>query len=250
MSAAKTAAGGKPSAAARKPARRKLPRADAVAIFDTLGTANPAPVTELEFVNPYTLLVAVVLSAQATDVGVNKATRALFQQVQDPAAMLALGLDGLKAHIRTIGLFNAKAANVIRLSEQLLDRHGGDVPRTEAELVALAGVGRKTANVVLNEAFGEPTLAVDTHVFRVSRRLGLTDGKTPDAVERDVVAQVPAQWARAAHHLLILHGRYLCKARTPECWRCPVAQWCRFKPKTLAPPLTPRSTAQSDASSN
>lgn len=211
------------------------------AIFDTLGAANPAPRTELEFVNAYTLLVAVVLSAQATDSGVNKATRALFGKVQDPAAMLALGEEGLKAHIRTIGLFNSKAANVIRLSEQLIERHGGEVPRTEAELVALAGVGRKTANVVLNEAFGESTLAVDTHVFRVSRRLGLSQGRTPDAVERDVMAQVPPEWARAAHHLLILHGRYLCKARTPECWRCPVAEWCRFRPKTPAPAFMARS---------
>ena len=227
---------------AKAPARRKLPRGDVQAIFDTLGAANPAPKTELEFVNAYTLLVAVVLSAQATDVGVNRATRRLFQEVQDPAAMLALGEEGLKAHIRTIGLFNSKAANVIRLSEQLIQRHGGEVPRTEAELVALAGVGRKTANVVLNEAFGESTLAVDTHVFRVSRRLGLSQGRTPDAVERDVMAQVPPEWARAAHHLLILHGRYLCKARAPECWRCPVAQWCRFKPKTPEPALTARST--------
>jgi endonuclease III len=249
MSAAKGAVERKTSAARKaKPAsaRRKLPRTDVDAIFDTLGSANPNPVTELEFVNPYTLLVAVVLSAQATDVGVNKATRRLFHEVQDPAAMLDLGVDGLKAHIRTIGLFNAKAANVIRLSEQLLERHGGEVPRTEAELVALAGVGRKTANVVLNEAFGEPTLAVDTHVFRVSRRLGLSDGKTPDAVERHVVAQVPPRWARAAHHLLILHGRYLCKARTPDCWRCPVATWCRFRPKTPAPPFTAGSTRQPD----
>lgn len=215
--------------------RRKLPKADVQAIFDTLGAANPAPKTELEFVNPYTLLVAVVLSAQATDVGVNKATRALFREVRDPQAMLALGLEGLKAHIRTIGLFNAKAANVIRLSEQLIERHGGEVPRTEKELVALAGVGRKTANVVLNEAFGEATLAVDTHVFRVSHRIGLSAGRTPDAVERDLLAQVPPQWARAAHHLLILHGRYLCKARTPECWRCPIAQWCRFKAKSPPP---------------
>ena len=231
---------------AKAPLRRKLPKADVQAIFDTLGAAIPAPKTELEFVNAYTLLVAVVLSAQATDVGVNKATRRLFETVQDPAAMLALGEAGLKAHIRTIGLFNSKAANVIRLSEQLIERHGGEVPRTESELVALAGVGRKTANVVLNEAFGEATLAVDTHVFRVSRRLGLSAGKTPDAVERDVLAQVPAEWARAAHHLLILHGRYLCKARTPECWRCPVAPWCRFKPKTPAPALTARSRASED----
>jgi endonuclease-3 len=238
-----TAPRGKMSGGPQKaPSRRRLPKADVQAIFDTLGAANPAPKTELEFVNAYTLLVAVVLSAQATDVGVNKATRALFRAVRDPAAMLALGEEGLKAHIRTIGLFNSKAANVIRLSQQLIERHGGEVPRTEAELVALAGVGRKTANVVLNEAFGEATLAVDTHVFRVSRRLGLSAGKTPDAVERDVLAVVPPEWAQAAHHLLILHGRYLCKARTPECWRCPVASWCRFRPKTPAPPLTARST--------
>lgn len=237
----KQAARPKTAAKGQARGRRKLPRADVQAIFDTLGAANPAPVTELAFVNAYTLLVAVVLSAQATDVGVNKATRLLFEQVQDPAAMLALGLDGLKGHIRTIGLFNSKAANVIRLSELLLERHGGEVPRTEAELVALPGVGRKTANVVLNEAFGEATLAVDTHVFRVSRRTGLSSGTTPDAVERDLLAQVPAEWARAAHHLLILHGRYLCKARTPECWRCPVAGWCRFRPKTVAPALTTRS---------
>ncbi|MCG2840490.1 endonuclease III [Sandaracinobacter sp. RS1-74] len=215
---------------------KRLPQAEVDAIFDILGAANPDPKTELEFVNPYTLLVAVVLSAQATDVGVNKATRQLFQEVRTPEQMLALGLDGLKRHIRTIGLFNAKAANVIRLSEQLIEKHHGEVPRAEAELVALAGVGRKTANVVRNEAFGEPTLAVDTHVFRVAHRIGLSAGKTPDAVERDLLAQVPARWARAAHHLLILHGRYLCKARTPECWRCPIATLCRFTAKSLQPP--------------
>lgn len=228
---------GKASPGKRKaPGRNRLARAEAEALFDTLGAANPAPRTELDFVNPYTLLVAVVLSAQATDAGVNRATKRLFEQVQDPAAMLALGLEGLKAHIRTIGLFNAKAANVIRLSEQLIERHGGEVPRTEAELTALAGVGRKTANVVLNEAFGHPTLAVDTHVFRVAHRTGLSAGRTPDAVERDLLPQVPPRWGRAAHHLLILHGRYLCKARQPECWRCPVAALCRFPDKTLAPP--------------
>jgi endonuclease-3 len=213
----------------------RLTPAEAESLFDTLGAANPAPVTELAFTNPYTLLVAVVLSAQATDAGVNRATKALFEVVKTPQQMLALGLDGLKAHIRTIGLYNAKAANVIRLSEQLIERHGGEVPRTEAELTALAGVGRKTANVVLNEAFGAPTLAVDTHVFRVARRLGLAAGATPDAVEREVLPQVPARWGRAAHHLLILHGRYLCKARAPECWRCPVAALCRFPDKREGP---------------
>lgn len=234
-------------AAVKKPARRRIVKADADAIFDTLGAANPAPKTELDYVNAYTLLVAVVLSAQATDAGVNKATRRLFQHVQDALAMLALGLEALKAHIRTIGLFNAKAANVIRLSEQLIERHGGEVPADRAALEALAGVGRKTANVVLNEAFGEPTLAVDTHVFRVARRMGFSAGKTPEAVERDLVPQVPVRWGREAHHLLILHGRYLCKARTPECWRCPVAAWCRFKGKVDLPStLTARSAKRAD----
>lgn len=214
---------------------RRLGRA-AAAIFDTLGAANPDPHTELEFVNPYTLLVAVVLSAQATDVGVNRATRKLFEQVQTPEQMLELGVDGLKGHIRTIGLYNSKAENVIRLSAQLLDLHGGEVPHDRAALEALPGVGRKTANVVLNEAFGEPTLAVDTHVFRVARRTGLSHRNTPEAVERDLLELVPKRWARPAHHLLILHGRYLCKARAPECWRCPISQWCRWPDKNMQPP--------------
>ncbi len=220
---------------ARMPRARRLARADAEAIFDALGAANPEPRTELAYANAYTLLVAVVLSAQATDAAVNRATKRLFEVVRTPEAMLALGLDGLKAHIRTIGLYNAKAANIMKLSQQLIERHGGEVPRTEAELTALAGVGRKTANVILNELFGEATLAVDTHVFRVARRIGLSAGRTPDSVERDLLAQVPARWARSAHHLLILHGRYLCRARTPECWRCPVAGWCRHSPKTPDP---------------
>ena len=219
----------------RPPARRKLPKADVEAIFDALGAANPSPKTELNYGNPYQLLVAVVLSAQATDAGVNKATRRLFEVVETPQQMLELGLDGLKSHIRTIGLFNSRAANVIRLSEQLIGLHNGKVPGTEKELVALAGVGRKTANVVLNEIFSEATLAVDTHVFRVAHRIGLSAGKTPDAVERDLLAQVPRRWAKDAHHLLILHGRYLCKARTPDCWRCPIASWCRFRDKTQQP---------------
>jgi len=226
-------------------ARRRLTRAEAEAIFEALGAANPEPRTELAYVNAYTLLVAVVLSAQATDAGVNRATKRLFETVTTPEAMLALGLEGLKAHIRTIGLYNAKAANILKLSQQLIERHGGEVPRTERELTALAGVGRKTANVILNELFGEATLAVDTHVFRVARRIGFSAGRTPDAVERDLVAQVPARWARPAHHLLILHGRYLCKARKPECWRCPVARWCRHRPKTPDPAtLTDGSAAR------
>lgn len=213
----------------------RRPRARAARIFAALGAANPAPATELHYSSPYTLLVAVVLSAQATDAGVNRATRGLFAVADTPAKMVALGLEGIRQHIRTLGLFNAKAANVLALSQQLIDRHGGEVPRDRAALEALPGVGRKTANVVLNEAFGEPTLAVDTHVFRVARRLGLSQGRTPDAVERDLVALVPRQWARAAHHLLILHGRYLCKARAPECWRCPLAADCPFPEKSPGP---------------
>ena len=230
--------------ARKKPATPARPalltRTEAGELFDLLGQANPDPRTELQYVNAYTLLVAVVLSAQATDTGVNKATAALFRKVRDPAAMLALGLDGLKAHIRTIGLFNSKAANILRLSEQLLADHGGEVPDTEKALVALAGVGRKTANVVLNEIFGQPTLAVDTHVFRVAHRTGLSAGKTPDAVMADLLPLVPPRWARQAHHLLILHGRYLCKARLPECWRCPIAAICRYTPKTPDPALEKR----------
>ncbi len=204
-------------------------------IFDALGAANPAPATELEHSSPYTLLVAVVLSAQATDAGVNRATSRLFAVADTPEKMVALGVEGIAAHIRTIGLWRAKAANVWALSRLLLERHGGEVPRDRASLEALPGVGRKTANVVLNEAFGEPTLAVDTHVFRVARRIGLSAGRTPEAVERDLLARVPKRWARAAHHLLILHGRYLCKARAPECWRCPIARDCRFPDKRTAP---------------
>ncbi len=213
----------------------RVSAAVAAQMFDRLGAANPEPHTELHFVNDYTLLVAVVLSAQATDVGVNKATAGLFARVQTPQAMLALGLEGLRAHIRSIGLYNSKAKNIMRLSEQLVEEHGGAVPHTRAALMALPGVGRKTANVVLNEAFGEPTMAVDTHVFRVARRMGLSAGKTPLAVEQDLLPLVPPRWGRAAHHLLILHGRYLCKARRPECWRCPIADLCPFEPKTPAP---------------
>lgn len=230
--------------AGRKTGRRRtkapprLSAEQAAIIFDRLGELNPEPRTELEFVNDYTLLVAVVLSAQATDAGVNKATAALFARVQTPEAMLQLGLEGVRQHIRTIGLYNSKAKNVIRLSEQLIELHGGQVPRSREELMALAGVGRKTANVMLNEAFGEPTMAVDTHVYRVARRMGLSHGTTPLAVERDVLELVPARWGRAAHHLLILHGRYLCKARKPECWRCPVADLCLFEPKSPDPALS------------
>ena len=210
------------------------------AIFDffhRLAEDNPAPVTELEFGNTYQLLVAVVLSAQATDVGVNKATRRLFQEVHTPEQMIALGEDGLKAHIKTIGLFNSKAKNVIALSEQLIARHGSEVSRDRDLLVELPGVGRKTANVVLNCAFGEETFAVDTHVFRVSNRTGLAPGKTVDQVEAKLEKRVPAPFRRDAHHWLILHGRYTCKARQPECWRCRVVDLCAWRNKVMTPPV-------------
>ena len=204
--------------------------------FRRLAEDNPAPETELEYGNTYQLLVAVVLSAQATDLGVNKATRALFREVKTPAQMIALGEDGLKEHIKTIGLFNAKAKNVIALSEQLVAEHGGEVPADRDALVTLPGVGRKTANVVMNCAFGEETFAVDTHVFRVSNRTGLARGKTPEQVEAKLEKRVPQPFRRHAHHWLILHGRYTCKARVPECWRCPVVDLCAFRAKVLQPP--------------
>lgn len=203
--------------------------------FSRLAEANPAPVTELEYGNDYQLLVAVVLSAQATDVGVNKATRALFRQVTTPQQMVELGEEGLKQHIKTIGLFNAKAKNVITLSEILVRDFGGDVPQDRDTLTTLPGVGRKTANVVVNTAFGQEAFAVDTHIFRVGNRTGLAPGKTVLAVEQKLEKRVPQPFRRDAHHWLILHGRYICKARKPECWRCPVPDLCRFKPKTPAP---------------
>jgi len=200
--------------------------------FRRLAEDNPSPETELEFGNTFQLLVAVVLSAQATDVGVNKATRALFQKVKTPAQMVALGEEGLKEHIKTIGLFNAKAKNVIALSEILVRDYGGEVPADRDALVELPGVGRKTANVVMNCAFGAETFAVDTHIFRVGNRTGLARGKTPLAVEKQLEKKVPQPFRVGAHHWLILHGRYICKARKPECWRCPVADLCAFKPKS------------------
>ena len=203
--------------------------------YRRLAELNPSPETELEYVNPYTLLVAVVLSAQATDVGVNKATRRLFEQVRTPEAMVALGEEGLKQHIKTIGLFNTKARNVIALSEQLIAKHGGQVPQERAALEALPGVGRKTANVVLNVAFAQETIAVDTHIFRVSNRTGLARGKDVVAVEQKLEKVTPQLFRSHAHHWLILHGRYVCKARRPECWRCLVADLCAFKPKTPPP---------------
>ena len=203
-------------------------------LFRRLAEADPEPRSELEYHNPFTLLVAVVLSAQATDVSVNKATRTLFAEAATPAAMVALGEDWVKQHIKTIGLFNSKARNVIALSEILIRDHGGEVPRDRAALEALPGVGRKTANVVLNVAFGEPTIAVDTHIFRVGNRTGLAPGKTPDHVERRLLEIVPDRYRRHAHHWLILHGRYVCKARRPDCPACRINDLCRFPDKTQA----------------
>ena len=203
--------------------------------YRRLAELNPSPETELEYVNPYTLLVAVVLSAQATDVGVNKATKRLFEHVQTPQAMVALGEEGLKAHIKTIGLFNMKAKNVIALSGQLIEKHSGQVPQDRAALEALPGVGRKTANVVLNVAFGQETIAVDTHIFRVSNRTGLAPGKDVVAVEQKLEKVTPQVFKSHAHHWLILHGRYVCKARRPECWRCIEIDLCAYQPKTLPP---------------
>jgi endonuclease-3 len=200
--------------------------------FTRLEGADDAPRTELEYTTPYTLLVAVVLSAQATDVGVNRATGPLFQVADTPEKMLALGEDGLRGYIKTIGLFNSKAKNVIALSRMLVDLHGGEIPRDRDALEALPGVGRKTANVVLNVAFGEPTIAVDTHIFRVSNRTGLAPGKTPLAVEEKLNKVVPDRFKLNAHHWLILHGRYICKARKPDCPRCIVEDLCAFKAKT------------------
>jgi endonuclease-3 len=201
--------------------------------YARLAAANPSPKSELDYVNPYTLLVAVVLSAQATDVGVNKATGPLFAQVDNPAAMVALGEAQLLNYIRSIGLYKTKAKNVIALSEILLASHGGQVPQDREALEALPGVGRKTANVVLNVAFGEPTIAVDTHCFRVANRTGLAPGKTVLEVEMGLLAATPPQWMDHAHHWLILHGRYVCKARKPDCGHCPVSDLCGFGAKEL-----------------
>jgi endonuclease III len=218
-------------------------RGEVFEFFRRLAEANPSPTTELNSSNPYQLLVAVVLSAQATDASVNIATKPLFERIRTPRQMIGFGEDRLRDAIKTIGLFNTKSRNVIALSQALIDRFGGEVPRTREELQSLPGVGRKTANVVLNTAFGEETFAVDTHVFRVCNRTGLAPGKTPDEIEARLERIVPAPFRRDAHHWLILHGRYTCKARLPECWRCPVADLCRYKPKTPAPTAKPARTA-------
>jgi len=215
-----------------------MKKADAAIFFDRLAAAIPIPKGELEFINPYTLLVAVVLSAQATDVGVNKATRVLFKTVRTPEDMLVLGEARLKDYIKSIGLYNAKARNIIALSRILMEQHGGAVPRSRETLETLPGVGRKTANVVLNVAFGEPTIAVDTHIFRLSNRTGLAPGKTPLAVEQKLERIVPVARKLHAHHWLILHGRHVCKARKPDCPACVVRDLCAYKAKTTleAPP--------------
>jgi endonuclease-3 len=213
----------------------RLTAAEIEEVFHRFHTAEPEPKGELKSLNTFTLLVAVVLSAQATDEGVNRATGPLFRAADTPEKMLALGEDRLRDYIKTIGLFRTKAKNVIGLSKALVERHGGRVPNERAALEALPGVGRKTANVVLNAAFGEPTIAVDTHLFRLGNRTGLAPGKTPLEVEQKLVKLVPAKYMRHAHHWLILHGRYVCKARKPECWRCLIQDICLFKPKTPPP---------------
>ncbi|KLR59231.1 MULTISPECIES: endonuclease III [Diaphorobacter] len=203
--------------------------------FAALQAANPQPNTELEYTNVFELLAAVLLSAQATDVGVNKATRRLFPVANTPQAVLELGLDGLEGYIKTIGLYRTKAKNLMQTCRILVEQHGGQVPRTREALQALPGVGRKTANVVLNVAFGQPTMAVDTHIFRVGNRTGLAPGKNPLAVEMQLLQRVPPQYLVDAHHWLILLGRYVCQARKPRCWECVVAPWCDYEPKTPAP---------------
>jgi endonuclease-3 len=232
----------------KKPARpRQMTRAAVRSFIEAIAALNPEPETELDYSTPFTLLVSVVLSAQATDVSVNRVTRTLYAEAADPEAMVRLGVDGVAKHIRSIGLWQAKARNVVALSRQLLDKHQGEVPRDRESLEALPGVGRKTANVVLNVAFGESTMAVDTHIFRLGNRTGIAPGATTRAVEDGLVKRIPSELLRHAHHWLILHGRYVCKARKPECWRCAGATWCLYRDKTLMPepdvPAGPRGKA-------
>ena len=224
-----------------------MKRADVVELFSRLRELDPHPTTELEYTTPFELLIAVVLSAQATDVGVNKATRKLYPVANTPQAILDLGEEGLKGYISTIGLFNAKAKNVIALCRILVEQYGGDVPRTREALEALPGVGRKTANVVLNTAFGQPTIAVDTHIFRVSNRTGLAPGKDVRAVEDKLEKVVPAEFKQDAHHWLILHGRYVCKARKPECPQCVIRDLCQYRDKTPAEPTKQKASKTQSA---
>jgi endonuclease-3 len=225
---------------AKKPVKPKRPiaRAKIARIYQALRELDPEPKTELHFSNPFTLVVAVALSAQATDVGVNKATKGLFALADNPADMLALGEDKVRELIKTIGLYRNKAKNVIGLSKLLLEEFGGEVPQTRDELIRLPGVGRKTANVVLNVAFGQPTIAVDTHIFRVGNRTGMAPGNNPDQVEEVLMRVTPPEFLQHAHHWLILHGRYTCVARKPRCWLCRISDECRFKDKTPAPDAT------------
>ncbi len=203
------------------------------AIYRTLRARMPAPTTELNYANPFELMIAVILSAQATDISVNKATGVLYRKANTPESLLALGVDGLKPYIRTIGLFNGKAENIIKTCRILVNEHGGEVPRSREELEALPGVGRKTASVILNTAFGEPTIAVDTHIFRVANRTGLAKGKTPLEVEKRLTKLTADEFKLDAHHWLILHGRYICKARTPLCGECPIIEWCEYTKKAI-----------------
>ena len=214
------------------------------AIFRRFRKANPHPDTELAYSTPFELLVSVILSAQATDVGVNKATAKLYPVANTPQSILDLGLDGLKEYVRTIGLFNSKAGNIIKTCRILVEQHGSEVPRTREALEKLPGVGRKTANVILNTAFGEPTIAVDTHIFRVANRTGLAKGKNPLEVEKRLLKTTPDEFRKDAHHWLILHGRYVCKARRPECYRCLIVDLCEYRPKTPAPLEEERGAAR------
>jgi endonuclease III len=240
----------RPRPAKPKPRKvRAMPLADVRAFLETLAKANPNPRSELVFINPYTLLVAVVLSAQATDVSVNRATETLFAEAATPEAMVKLGEEGVARHIRSIGLWQGKAKNVVALSRIVLEKFDGAVPNDREALESLPGVGRKTANVVMNVAFGASTMAVDTHIFRLGNRTGIAPGGTPRAVEDALVKRVPPELLRDAHHWLILHGRYVCKARQPECWRCVAAQWCRYPDKTMMPNKPPPASRERSARS-
>jgi endonuclease-3 len=219
----------------------KMTKAEVRGFIEALARENPAPETELRFSDPFTLLVAVVLSAQATDVSVNKATETLFKDAPNPQAMIDLGVDGVARHVRTIGLWQTKAKNVVQLARDLVEKYNGQVPEDREALEALPGVGRKTANVVLNVAFGHLTMAVDTHIFRLGNRTGLAPGKNVREVEDALLARIPKDLLRDSHHWLILHGRYVCKARKPECWRCVATQWCKYPEKAVIPPETPAS---------
>ena len=228
----------KPAAAKAKKGPKPMSMAEVETFISGLSVSTPDPQTELAYSNPFTLLVAVTLSAQTTDIAVNKVTPALFRAAPDPAALAKMDPADVGKLIQTIGLWQGKARHIVAMARLLMEKHGGEVPQTRAELEALPGVGRKTANVVLNVAFGQPTMAVDTHIFRIGNRTGLAPGKTPRAVEDGLVTRIPTALLQDSHHLLILHGRYICKARKPECWRCPVAASCKFAGKLMDDPAT------------